>query len=65
MSAERYAAMTTNKRLVAAGLLEQFDAAFRRRDREEMIRLLAYVELADQDADITNNLLANPARYGC
>lgn len=32
--------MTTNERLFAAGLLDAFDAAARRRDRSEMVELL-------------------------
>ena len=64
MNEQRYAGMTTNERLYTAGLLETFDAAFRRRDRKEMIRLLGLVELSGQSATITDAMLENPARYG-
>lgn len=60
-----YAGMTVNQRLFAAGLLDAFDHAARRRDRDEMIRLLASVELEGPDGvDIVDAILANPGKYG-
>jgi predicted protein tyrosine phosphatase len=57
--------MTTNERLVAAGLLAQWDSAVRSRDREAMISLLQQVEIASAGAaEIADTVLANPARYG-
>lgn len=69
MSAEkppegRYAAMTVNERLHAAGLIDRFDAAARTRNREEMIALLALVELADQADWIADTILGDPSKYG-
>lgn len=59
----RYAGMTVNERLFDAGLLEAFDNAARARDRAEVIRLLAKVEVDDaiQSVDV---MLRNPAHYG-
>ena len=60
-----YAGMTVNERLFAAGLLDAFDAAAKRRDRDEMIRLLASVELEGPDGPaIVDTILANPGKYG-
>ncbi len=60
-----YAGMTTNERLFSAGLLERFDVAARRRDREEMIRILIQVELEPQEAARSVELiLADPRKYG-
>ena len=60
-----YAGMTTNERLFTAGLLDAFDAAARRRDRGEMLRLLETVELETTDATHTVELiLADPRKYG-
>jgi hypothetical protein len=59
-----YAGMTTNERLFAAGLLEAFDEAARRRDREEMMRLLIEVELEPADAARTVEfIIADPRKY--
>ncbi len=60
-----YAGMTVNERLFSAGLLDAFDAAARRRDRDEMLRVLREVELASSDATRTIELiLADPRKYG-
>jgi len=65
LSPSRYAAMTVNERLLAAGLLEAFDIAARRRDRASMIALLVQVDLAPgQSAETTDAILSNPSRYG-
>jgi hypothetical protein len=56
--------MTTNERLMAAGLLDDFDAAAKRRDRAAMIELFDRVDLAGQAPAIADAILADPARYG-
>jgi hypothetical protein len=40
-----YSGMTINERLYAASLLDAFDDAMSRRDRDEMIRILAILEV--------------------
>jgi hypothetical protein len=60
-----YAGMTTNERLFTAGLLDAFDAAARRRDRAEMLRLLGAVDLDGAEATRTVELIiADPRKYG-
>ena len=60
-----YAGMTVNERLASAGLLDSWDAAAKRRDRDEMIRVLESVELEPTEAARTVDLvLANPRKYG-
>ena len=62
---ENLAGMTVNERLYAAGLLEAFDAAVERGDKDEVIRLLQEVHLSPQDAQWSADaLFANPGRYG-
>jgi hypothetical protein len=57
--------MTTNERLVAAGLLELFDAAPRSRNRDEMVRILGEVDISEVDArGIADRILASPQNYG-
>lgn len=57
--------MTVNERLFARGLLDQFDAAARRRDRDAMRHLLREVELSEVDAcGCVDAILANPSRFG-
>ena len=56
--------MTTNERLWATGLLDDFDAAARSRDRAQMIELLSRVDLGSQAEWIADTILANPERYG-
>lgn len=61
---ERYAGMTLNERLYAAGLLERFDAAVEQSDRGAMAELLKQVGIDASGAQLTiNTILANPARY--
>jgi hypothetical protein len=60
----KYAGMTVNERLFAAGILNDWDAAATSRNRERMIELLGRVELADQAEQIVNTVLANPGLYG-
>ncbi len=60
----RYAGMTTNKRLFDAGLLSEWSAAARSRNRERMIELLGKVDLGDPAESIANTVLSNPEKYG-
>ena len=60
----RFEGMTTNERLFQAGLLDQWDAAVRGRDRACMLRVLAEVDLTDQAEAIADTVLRDPARYG-
>ena len=60
----RYAGMTTNERLFVAGLLSEWTAAARSRNRERMIELLGKVDLGDQAESITETTLSNPGKYG-
>ena len=60
-----YSGMTLNERLFAAGILEQFDTAARRRDRARMISLLLTVDVGQSKAECTvEAILANPSFYG-
>jgi hypothetical protein len=59
-----YAAMTVNERLFAAGLLSEFDAAARARDRAGMIAILQAVDMGEQAASTADAVLADPGRYG-
>lgn len=52
-------AMTVNERFVEAGLLEAWDLALERRDRNEMIAVLGQVDLAEQAASIVDQVLKN------
>jgi len=52
----RYAGMTTNERLFEAGLLSEWTAAARSRNRERMIELLSKVDLGDQAESITDTV---------
>jgi hypothetical protein len=57
--------MTLNERLFEAGLIEEFEAAVRARDRERIVAVLVKVKLApDEAARTTDRLLANPKYYG-
>jgi hypothetical protein len=46
------------------GLLEDWDAAKKSRDRTRMVDLLRKVDLADQADVIADTILSNPQRYG-
>jgi hypothetical protein len=54
----RFGGMTTNERLVDAGLMSAWDDAVRARDRDRMISVLSAVELGDQAAAIADAVLA-------
>jgi hypothetical protein len=57
----RYRGMTTNERLFAANLLEEWDVAARNRDRAKMRELLSRVDLASQAEWIADTVLADPS----
>lgn len=59
--AQSYAGMTINERLYAAGLMDQFDAAARARDRDAMISILNEVDVGDA-AGSANAILKDPTR---
>jgi len=60
-----YVGMTVNERLFEAKLLEQWDTAARRRDRESMIDILLRVDLSPTQAQATvTAVLSNPGMYG-
>jgi hypothetical protein len=62
---DNFAGMTVNERLFTAELLELFDAAARRRDRDGLITLLRRVALSETEAAATADaLLARPGSYG-
>ena len=57
--------MTVNERLHALGLLSDFDAAARRRDRSAMLDMLRQAELSAPDAaGCVDAIFADPKRYG-
>lgn len=57
------AGMTVNEWLFHVGILDQWDAAAKRRDRNEMIGLLERMEAADPHVT-ADTVLANPRAYG-
>lgn len=60
-----YNGMTVNERFFSSGLVREFDAAARRRDRETMISILVRVAFPEKDAaSSVDTMLANSARYG-
>jgi hypothetical protein len=57
--------MTVNERLVLCDLLNTWDVAVAKRDREEMITVLLQVAMnQEQAADTTAAVLKDPAKYG-
>lgn len=67
MSAEPpdYGGMTVNERLFVAGLVEQFDAAIKSRDRRRAVDLLRQVAMSESEAGATTDtVLAKPTEYG-
>jgi hypothetical protein len=60
----KFAAMTVNERLFAAGLIEAWDAATSARDRDRMIGILERVDMGGQAATTVDAVLANPPKYG-
>ena len=62
---ESYAGMTVNERLFHSKLMDDFDAAARRRDREKMNAILVKVDLNETEAAwIVDTMLAEPRKYG-
>jgi len=62
---ESYSGMTVNERLFVSKLMDDFDAAARRRDRAQMISILVRVELSQEAASCSvDSLLATPQKYG-
>lgn len=47
----KYAGMTVNERLCVSGLMDQFDKAVEKKDRDEAIRILKEVELTDENIE--------------
>ena len=62
-TAPRFAGMTLNERLVMAGMMDQWNAAARARDRAGMLKVLEQVEIAEP-APIVDAVLADPRKYG-
>lgn len=57
--------MTVNEALWAAGLMDAFDAAARKRDRDSLVSILIRAGFtADQANETTTALLRNPKMYG-
>jgi hypothetical protein len=59
----RFSGMTVNERLFEANLLDEFDAAARRRDRGRMIALLRLMDVDTAERSV-DQILADPKRYG-
>jgi hypothetical protein len=56
----KYGGMTVNERLYGAGLLEQFDAAVRSKNRNVMLKLLNDFNIPVDDAAVmVEKILAN------
>ena len=64
-SASELGGMTINERLFACGLLDSWDIAARKRDREAMIALLIETAVTRVQAESTvDTILENPSKYG-
>jgi hypothetical protein len=60
-----YGGMTINERLVVSGLIDEFDAAARRRDRDATMAILRKVALTEKGAAHTADaILTDPSYYG-
>ena len=60
-----FGGMTVNERLVAAGLLEEWERAAGGRDREAMVLLLVWTDLPRESAEATvDAVLGDPGKYG-
>jgi hypothetical protein len=56
-----YRGMTVNERLVAAGLLDAFDAAGRNRNKSKMVAILLQVQMSPDQAEKTvSAILSDP-----
>jgi hypothetical protein len=58
-----FAGMTVNERLYCAGILDRWDDAAQRRDRDAMIELLKRIEVPNPHWT-ADTVLADPQRYG-
>jgi hypothetical protein len=56
--------MTTNERIYVAGMMPEWDAAARARNRERMVEILCTVGLGSHSDQIADAVLASPKRYG-
>jgi len=57
--------MTVNERLFVAGLVEQFDAAIKSRDRRSAVELVRQLSMSESEAGATTDAVrANPTKYG-
>jgi hypothetical protein len=57
--------MTVNERLFASGLLEEFDAAIRAKDKQAALAILERAQLTRAQAvETVEKILAHPAFYG-
>lgn len=64
-TARELSGMTVNERLVVCGLIDRWDQAIRRKDRDAMMTVLREVALSDEQAQQTTDaVLRNPQRYG-
>jgi len=61
MESGQFDGMTVNERLFSAGLLETFDVAVGRRDRDTLIAILSEVALVDAETT-ADSVLAPPHR---
>ena len=62
---DQLASMTVNERLFALGLLDEFDAAMRCRDKVAVTAILLKSHLTDVQAQQTTQaLFADPGKYG-
>jgi hypothetical protein len=60
MAKSNYQGMTVNERLVVAGLVDQWDAAVRQRDRDGVIETLKQVDIGFDADKIADAVLKNP-----
>ncbi|MER9953821.1 hypothetical protein NKJ52_03075 [Mesorhizobium australicum] len=56
------AGMTLNERLLHVGIIDQWDEAARRRDRDKMIELLERVDV--REPYVADAVFADPQNYG-
>ena len=62
---ERFNGMTVNERLFKAKLLEGFELAVNKRDKEKVLEILKKVDLSDEQANATMNaIFLNSKKYG-
>ena len=64
MDESKFDGMTTNERLFAAGLLDDFERAAKSKDPKRMVEILSRVGLASQAEWITEVTLSDPHKYG-